>query len=125
MSPPAAACPAAWLGRVASYARPGLATTTLPHPASPCLALPAEWSDAWRQRYSADPLLRPPQHASARELAERRREGGKGVTLAECLEVGRGGAWAAGVAWWGDQAPQRPSTPAARGPRIHPVFPAA
>ena len=59
-----------------------------PCPPTPPFHLPpAEWSDAWRQRYDADPLLRPPRHASAAELAERR-DGGKGVTLADCLEVG-------------------------------------
>jgi hypothetical protein len=48
----------------------------------------AEWQSAAAQLYDPEPLLRSEQDASAAALAERQRDGGKSVTLADCLEVG-------------------------------------
>lgn len=55
------------------------------------LLLLAEWQEAAQQRYEAAPLLQAEAHASAAALAERHRDGGKSVSLADCLEVGTGG----------------------------------
>lgn len=52
---------------------------------------PAEWQSAAEQLYDPKPLLLAEQHASAAALAERQRDGGKSVGLADCLEVGGGG----------------------------------
>lgn len=47
-----------------------------------------EWQSAAEQLYDPKPLLSAEQHASAAALAERQRDGGKSVGLADCLEVG-------------------------------------
>jgi hypothetical protein len=41
-----------------------------------------------QQLYDTEPLLAVQQHPSAQALADKQRDGGKSVTLAECLEVG-------------------------------------
>jgi hypothetical protein len=51
----------------------------------------AEWQEAAAQLYDADPLLHAERDASAVALAEKQRDGGKSVTLADCLEVGTAG----------------------------------
>lgn len=53
------------------------------------ICLVAEWQSAAEQLYDPKPLLAAEQHASASALADRQRDGGKSVGLADCLEVGR------------------------------------
>lgn len=51
------------------------------------LLTPAEWQQAAAALYEPEPLLRAEQDASALALADKQRDGGKRVTLADCLEV--------------------------------------
>lgn len=60
------------------------------NPRRPPPFLPTEWQNAAEQLYDPKPLLSAEQHASAVALAERQRDGGKSVGLADCLEVGGG-----------------------------------
>lgn len=51
------------------------------------LLMVAEWQQAAAALYEPEPLLRAEQDASALALADKQRDGGKRVTLADCLET--------------------------------------